>query len=492
MPFEDPQTAKLYKKILSGDFSIPRFVSSPARDLIKSILSIDPGKRYKADDIRHHEWYQEYNKGALFTDNLINEDIVISYTVLNQLEQFKFDKIDAEQQIKANKHNQVTTTYYLLLKKYEKEKKKRKIKRVEADLFNEDNNQTQPPLYPQNLSVSQKIKGDYFQKSQLNQTLPVTSRVPDVMPNSSKNKTDSFDFGSAKRTFDVNTSKHHVYMETSRAEQQAGINVSYDNSFTAIKRDIQKAVGDKPVESVPSTFATSANNKLEVDDMPPNKPNEAIMISDTIKVNENNSKEILADPSRQDTNYSLPDEFDEVAEVIETKKYSISQSKDYSIPESSSQKPTSLSFSTVRNPGSAKHYSTKAQTSMMTYDANAPTKKKPTHSNTIEASTISTGNNFSYSNRPKTTHYLTNNVPKTSGSITKNQANNFMDTSTSGKSSEMRQKDPLDKYKKYSNNVDVFTSSARQSRTSQNHPSSKPSNSVNVAESEISESQSVP
>lgn len=34
LPFEDPQTAKLYKKILSGDFSIPRFVSSGARDLM--------------------------------------------------------------------------------------------------------------------------------------------------------------------------------------------------------------------------------------------------------------------------------------------------------------------------------------------------------------------------------------------------------------------------------------------------------------------------
>lgn len=38
LPFEDPNTSKLYKKILSGDFAIPRYVSRGARDLLKCIL----------------------------------------------------------------------------------------------------------------------------------------------------------------------------------------------------------------------------------------------------------------------------------------------------------------------------------------------------------------------------------------------------------------------------------------------------------------------
>ena len=38
LPFEDPNTANLYKKILNGDFNIPRFVSEDAKDLIKCIL----------------------------------------------------------------------------------------------------------------------------------------------------------------------------------------------------------------------------------------------------------------------------------------------------------------------------------------------------------------------------------------------------------------------------------------------------------------------
>lgn len=37
-------------------------------------------------------------------------------------------------------------------------------------------------------------------------------------------------------------------MENSRTEQQAGINISYDNSFTAIKRDIMKETIDKKIK----------------------------------------------------------------------------------------------------------------------------------------------------------------------------------------------------------------------------------------------------
>lgn len=59
LPFEDPNTANLYQKILKGDFQIPRFVSKEAGDLMKRILCIDPETRYKIDDIRRHRWYNQ-------------------------------------------------------------------------------------------------------------------------------------------------------------------------------------------------------------------------------------------------------------------------------------------------------------------------------------------------------------------------------------------------------------------------------------------------
>lgn len=55
-------------------------------------------------------------------------DIPIYKNILDLLEQFWFNKRDAERYIKANKHNHVTTTYYLLQKWYEWMGRKLEIK----------------------------------------------------------------------------------------------------------------------------------------------------------------------------------------------------------------------------------------------------------------------------------------------------------------------------------------------------------------------------
>ena len=60
LPFEDPDTSKLYKKILSGEFKIPSFVSKDASDLMQKILNTDPEKRVKITDIRAHQWFQNH------------------------------------------------------------------------------------------------------------------------------------------------------------------------------------------------------------------------------------------------------------------------------------------------------------------------------------------------------------------------------------------------------------------------------------------------
>ena len=45
LPFEDPDTAILYKKILVGDFELPSHLSKNAIYALKAILSVDPQKR---------------------------------------------------------------------------------------------------------------------------------------------------------------------------------------------------------------------------------------------------------------------------------------------------------------------------------------------------------------------------------------------------------------------------------------------------------------
>jgi 5'-AMP-activated protein kinase catalytic alpha subunit len=57
LPFEDPQTSKLYKKILNCEMTIPKFVSNDGRDFLKKILNVDPEERVDIEAIRHHKWF---------------------------------------------------------------------------------------------------------------------------------------------------------------------------------------------------------------------------------------------------------------------------------------------------------------------------------------------------------------------------------------------------------------------------------------------------
>lgn len=49
----------MYKKITAGDFTIPKFVSPYAKDLIQRILTTDPDRRIKISEIKKHSWYKQ-------------------------------------------------------------------------------------------------------------------------------------------------------------------------------------------------------------------------------------------------------------------------------------------------------------------------------------------------------------------------------------------------------------------------------------------------
>jgi serine/threonine protein kinase len=56
LPFEDPNTSNLYRKILSGEYKTPKWISPEVKDLIRRILETDPEKRLTIAQIRQHAW----------------------------------------------------------------------------------------------------------------------------------------------------------------------------------------------------------------------------------------------------------------------------------------------------------------------------------------------------------------------------------------------------------------------------------------------------
>ena len=60
LPFEDQKTSNLYKKILSAEYTLPKFLSSDAKDIIQKIFVTDPEKRITIEELRLHRWYKLY------------------------------------------------------------------------------------------------------------------------------------------------------------------------------------------------------------------------------------------------------------------------------------------------------------------------------------------------------------------------------------------------------------------------------------------------
>ncbi|KAF2002341.1 serine/threonine-protein kinase-like protein [Amniculicola lignicola CBS 123094] len=54
-PFEDTQVMT-QRKIMRGEFTVPSFVSSEAKDLIRKLLVLDPEKRIALEDVEKHPW----------------------------------------------------------------------------------------------------------------------------------------------------------------------------------------------------------------------------------------------------------------------------------------------------------------------------------------------------------------------------------------------------------------------------------------------------
>lgn len=118
LPFEDPKTSNLYKKILAGDFKIPKFLSTDCAHFISKILEVDPEQRYGIAEIRAHPWYKQFKDRApagLFPQK---EFMPLNNTIYEQiLDQFGFDADYTVKCVEANRHNNITAAYHLMYKK---------------------------------------------------------------------------------------------------------------------------------------------------------------------------------------------------------------------------------------------------------------------------------------------------------------------------------------------------------------------------------------
>ena len=64
LPFDDFEEEKLYRKIIEGKYEYPKDVitSEEAKNLINSILVVNPKYRANINDIKNNKWFKKNYK----------------------------------------------------------------------------------------------------------------------------------------------------------------------------------------------------------------------------------------------------------------------------------------------------------------------------------------------------------------------------------------------------------------------------------------------
>ena len=142
LPFEDDDNSELYKKIISGKFTISVNISNQARDLIYKILNTNPRKRINISQIKNHSWIKFYGNGLnngkpIFNSGLfINKYVIpIDEDIIDDMEKiFHISKMKSRTAVLSNSSNDYTTLYYLILKQKINSGKK-SVSDLKCDLF---------------------------------------------------------------------------------------------------------------------------------------------------------------------------------------------------------------------------------------------------------------------------------------------------------------------------------------------------------------------
>ena len=125
-PFRAKSYPDLYRRIARGHFTMPDDLSSPVRDILRQLLSLDANSRMTATMAMRHPWLQSQ---LVYVSDMLRlkaeSPILISDKPLEDMEEqitgeiqnFGINRDDITRQILSKQHAPLATLYYLLRSK---------------------------------------------------------------------------------------------------------------------------------------------------------------------------------------------------------------------------------------------------------------------------------------------------------------------------------------------------------------------------------------
>ena len=258
LPFDDICEEKLYSKIIKGDFGFPEniIVSDDVKILLKKILVVNPRLRATIKDIRADPWFMKNYKIIMGLYISIRE-IPICENIVDEMCKYGFNKENIIENVKNNRHNEITTFYYLLVQKYSNMGIETK-----SDLYSKEFNEY---LNEQNLKneLTKKNEKPTSLKIMKNESKPLFD-LNDTNNNSNKKKN--------KESIDLEYLKKLAEKFVLNDSSETNNNTISNNNFTVEVKKINTKLTNRLVkkQKIPknekhSGNLTSRSKKIEIE-----------------------------------------------------------------------------------------------------------------------------------------------------------------------------------------------------------------------------------
>ncbi|XP_069676736.1 maternal embryonic leucine zipper kinase-like [Periplaneta americana] len=114
LPFDDNNIDRLYRKILSGNYDEPEWLSLGSKQLIRAMLQVDPKKRITMDKLMRHPWVTAGGLGLVIKDSG-NLHAIDEECLDVMARHYGRTAADLREELTQWRYDGVTATYLLLV-----------------------------------------------------------------------------------------------------------------------------------------------------------------------------------------------------------------------------------------------------------------------------------------------------------------------------------------------------------------------------------------
>ncbi|KFW65199.1 Maternal embryonic leucine zipper kinase [Pygoscelis adeliae] len=232
LPFDDDNVMAVYRKIMRGKYSIPKWLSPSSTLLLNQMLQVDPKKRITVKHLLSHPWLmQGYSDAVQWQSKYplghLDEDCVTELSVFHKQSRESISELIAEW-----KYDQMSATYLLL------QSKKARGKRVRLRV----------PCLTGHASIAQSA-GLESEKTMTHEDVPDCSEVPHAFG--------SMEFSDAASLFEESPLEEFI-LNTPRTKQHSRHDAQLDDTEFTLSTPVTRKVASKQHENKENVDTESA------------------------------------------------------------------------------------------------------------------------------------------------------------------------------------------------------------------------------------------